>query len=297
MTVVIPQNYHIKNALEKRRIICISREEALRKDIRALRIGILNIMPEAETYEYSLMFPLGRTLIQIEPIWIKLKNHKYKSTDKHHLRELYVTFEEAVSKKHLDGLLLTGAPIESIAFEEITYWKELEKIIAYAKNNIASTLGLCWGGLALAKTMGIEKTVFPKKMFGVFKLENICRNHPVTGDLDDEFMCPVSSHSGILPKTLEAEHKNGNVNLLARTKEGYYVIFESSDKKFLIHLGHPEYEADRLVEEYRRDMAKGRKDVEPPENVVLSNPINRWRSHCLEFYSQWIKHVYETTPF
>ncbi len=297
MTVVIPQDYNIKEALEKRRITCISREDALKQDIRAIRIGILNIMPEAEAYEYSLLFPLGRTLIQIEPIWIRLKTHEYKSTDKNHLKKLYISFEEAVYERHLDGLLLSGAPVEAISFEDITYWQEIIEIIGYARQNIVSTLGVCWGGLALAKYLGIEKINYQKKLFGVFEVENINRNHPITGELDDIFRCPLSSHSGISDKILEAEQEKGNVNLLARTKDGHYVIFESSDRRFLIHLGHPEYESSRLVEEYERDIKIGRTDIEPPEHVDLNNPVNLWRSHCLEFYSQWIKYVYETTPF
>jgi homoserine O-succinyltransferase len=298
MTVVIPQNYHIKEALQKRRIHCISQEDALRQDIRALRIGILNIMPEAEHYEYNLLFPLGRTLMQIEPVWIKLETHQYKSTSQDHLQNLYITFEEAVSKKHLDGLLLTGAPVESIAFEEITYWNEIVRIMKYARINIPSTLGLCWGGLALAKILGIEKVAYPKKLFGVFELENIDRSHRITGELDDIFWCPLSSHSGLSLPMLEEEAKKGSVNLLARTrKSGDYIIFESSDNRFLIHLGHPEYDSLRLVEEYNRDVKKGRTDVEPPENVNLKKPLNTWRGHCLEFYSQWIKYVYETTSY
>ncbi|MBU2591547.1 MAG: homoserine O-succinyltransferase, partial [Nitrospinae bacterium] len=121
MTIVLPKKYHAKEALEKRRILCVDQEEAVRKDIRPLRIGILNIMPKAETYEYSLLFPLGRRLIQIIPVWIRLQNHKYHSSDKSHIDSLYVSFEEAVSKKHLDGLIISGAPVEDIDFEDITY--------------------------------------------------------------------------------------------------------------------------------------------------------------------------------
>ncbi len=297
MTVVIPKNYHIKEALQNRRVHCITKEQADKQDIRALRIGILNIMPQAETYEYNLLFPLGRTLVQIEPIWIKLKDHKYKSSDKNHLESLYVTFEEAVSKKHLDGLILTGAPVEEKKFDDITYWKEVTEILKYAKGNIASTLGVCWGGLALAKFMGIEKVVYEKKLFGVFEIDNINRDHNITGELDDKFWCPLSSHSGLTDVALEQAQKEGKVNLLAHSKETGYVIFESTDKRMIAHLGHPEYDSYRLIEEYERDVKRNKKGVEKPKNIDMKNPINRWRGHCLEFYSQWIKYVYETTPF
>ncbi|MBD3421542.1 MAG: homoserine O-succinyltransferase [Chitinivibrionales bacterium] len=297
MTIVVPQHYHAKGALEKRRIECISEPEALRQDIRALRIGILNVMPQAETYEFSLLFPLGRSIIQIEPIWIRLNTHAYNSTPTEHLDNWYIPFEDAIAEKHLDGLILTGAPVEEIPFEQVNYWPEVQKILAYARTNIASTLGICWGGLALAKFLGIEKVMFPKKLFGVFEARNIDHSHDVTGEMDDVFWSPQSRHSGIPDQELEARARAGEICLLAHSQEAGYFIFESSDHKFLIHLGHPEYDAQRLVVEYKRDTKKGRTDVERPINVDIENPLNRWRGHCLEFFQQWIKYVYETTPF
>lgn len=297
MTIVIPQDYHAKEALEERRIYCITKEQALKQDIRALRIGILNIMPQAETYEFSLLFPLGRSIIQIEPVWLRLKSHSYTSTDSSHLDNLYVIFEDAVSKRHLDGLILTGAPVEEMPFEEVTYWNEVKDIMAFARENIASTLGICWGGLALAKFMGIEKERYREKLFGVFETRNIDKRHRITGELDDVFWCPQSRHSGLSDQILLKERDRGNINLLAYSEEAGYVISESVDQRFLIHLGHPEYDTVRLIDEYIRDREKGRTDVVRPKNIDINKPVNRWRSHCLEFFSQWIKYVYETTPF
>lgn len=295
--IVIPEDYHIKEALENSQILCITRETALKEDIRALRIGILNIMPQAETYEFSLLHPLGKSVMQIEPIWIILKTHTYSSSDQDHLQSVYVTFEQAIRYRHLDGLVVTGAPVEEIPFEEVSYWEEIKRILKYARNNIASTLGMCWGGLAIAKFLGIEKILFKKKVFGVFETRNLNRNHRITGDMDDIFLCPHSSHSGINDQILELERDKGIVNLLAYSEEAGYTIFESTDHRFIVHLGHPEYEPRRLIEEYQRDMKKGRDDVDPPANLDIENPVNRWRGHRSEFFSQWIKYIHETTTF
>jgi homoserine O-succinyltransferase len=298
MTIVLPKDYHAKTALEKSRVMCIDTDEALKEDIRALRIGILNIMPKAETYEFSLLHPLGRSIMQIEPVWIKLKTHKYNSSDQDHLDRMYVTFEEAVSgKAHLDGLILTGAPVEEIPFEEVIYWEEVKRILKYARHNIASTVGICWGGLALAKFLNIDKVVYPKKIFGVYETINLDREHPITGEMDDVFWCAQSRHAGIPDDLLELERDKGNIHLLAQCKDESYLIFESTDQRFLIHLGHPEYEPRRLIEEYLRDKNKGRSDVEPPKNLDLENPVNTWRSHRTEFFSQWIKYVHESTTY
>ena len=156
---------------------------------------------------------------------------------------------------------------------------------------------MCWGGLAIAKFLGIEKILFEKKVFGVFETRNLNRNHRITGDMDDVFLCPHSSHSGINDQILELERDKGIVNLLAYSEEAGYIIFESTDHRFIVHLGHPEYEPRRLVEEYQRDMKKGRDDVDPPANLDLESPVNRWRGHRSEFFSQWIKYIHETTTF
>jgi homoserine O-succinyltransferase len=296
MSVVLPQKHVARKTLQQRGVLCISDEEASRADIRPLRIGILNIMPKGETYEPYLLFPLSRTIIQIEPVWIRLHTHKYKTTDQSHLELNYDYFEDTIARTNFDGLVITGAPVEEIPYEQVTYWSECVQILEYARKNITSTLGICWGGLALAKLLGIEKEMYPKKKFGIFETHNLERAHPITGEMDDIFWCPQSRHSGIPDAIMESERERGNLNLLAYTKNGGgYTIFESADRRYLMHLGHPEYEAHRLVEEYKRDVALGRKDVPPPANVDVDRPLNRWRSHGLEFFAQWIRFLYEPT--
>lgn len=297
MTIVLPKDYHAIPELEKSRILCISIEGALKEDIRALRIGILNIMPKADTYEYSLLHPLGRSVMQIEPVWIRLNTHDYTSTDPLHLEKLYIPFKEAVDKKRLDGLIVTGAPVEEIPFEEVSYWNEIQRILRYAHKNIPTTLGICWGGLALAKYMGIEKEIYKKKLLGVYETMNLDRNHPITGEMDDRFYCAQSRHAGLSDAELERFRDKGDINLLAYSKKAGYTIFESADQRFLVHLGHPEYEPERLISEYNRDKAAGLPDVTTPENLDLEHPANTWRSHRIEFFSQWIKYIHETTTY
>jgi homoserine O-succinyltransferase len=297
MTVILPDNYHAREALENRGVECITKEAALHQDIRALRIGILNIMPKAEAYEFNLLFPLGRSILQIIPVWIRLESHQYKSTSKDHLDELYITFREAIAENRLDGLIVTGAPVEEVEFKDVTYWDEITRILNYARRNIPSTLGICWGGLAIAKHLGVEKTRYPKKMFGVYKTKNLIEGHPITGDLDDEFWCPQSRFAGIPDEILEKEESAGKFNLLAHAPETGYTIFETPDHKFVMHLGHPEYNSSRITAEAKRDKEKGREDVDVPVNFDIEKPLNLWRSHRNEFFSAWIKYVYLTTKY
>jgi len=297
VSIIVPQDYHIKEVLQQRRVHCISEAEAQRQDIRPLRIGILNIMPKAEAYEYSMLFPLGRSIIQIEPVWLKLHHHRYASSNREHVNNLYKTFDEAVKHRGFDGIVVTGAPVEGMKFEDVSYWEELKEILAYARKHIVSTLGICWGGLALAGYLGIEKITYPEKLFGVYPTRNLQRDHRITGDLDDVFPCPQSRHSGIHDREMEQAEQDREVNLLAHSNYGGYTIFESSDKRFVMHLGHPEYQTERLIEEYERDRKQGKEQVRPPENLDLEQPANTWRSNGLEFFQQWVKQVYLDTPF
>ncbi|MDH5559999.1 MAG: homoserine O-succinyltransferase [Deltaproteobacteria bacterium] len=297
MTIIIPKYYHAKEALESNNIVCIDGSDALRQDIRPLRIGILNIMPNVQGYEFNLLHPLGKSILQIEPVWIKLSTHNYTSSSQEHLEDLYITFDKAIYNQSLDGLIITGAPVEELHFEDVIYWEEVQRILIYARKNIVSTLGICWGGMALSKMIGIEKIIYDKKLFGIYPTKNLAHDHSIVGDLDDCFYCPQSRHAGYEDQTLESERDIGNINLLAYSEEAGYTIFETTDKRFLVHLGHPEYNAGRLVEESLRDRLKKRDDVLDPVNFNLDNPINNWRSQRFVFFSHWIKYIYQETSF
>lgn len=297
MTIILPEAYHAQQALEANNVSCIDQQDAVTQDIRPLRIGILNIMPNVKSYEFNLLYPLGKSILQIDPVWIRLESHAYKSSSTEHMASLYISFEEAIATKHLDGLILTGAPVEELEFDQINYWDEVRQYLEYARQHIANTMGICWGAMALAKVVGIEKTLFEQKIFGVFRNKNLNKRHNITGDLDDYFLCPQSRHAGYSDEELEKWRDAGQLNLLSYSEDAGYTIFETTDQRFLMHLGHPEYNSGRLVEEYLRDKKLGRTDVSEPVGFDVKNPVNCWRSHRNEFFAQWIKYVYLNTKY
>lgn len=291
MTLILRSDYHALRSIEENRIRWFPPEQAERQDIRPLRIGILNIMPLGQEYEFNLLHPLGLSVLQIEPIWIRLESHAYKSWRDGHIDDLYMTYEQAVRDQPLDGLIVTGAPVEHLPFHQVAYWDEITGIIADARRTCPSTLGICWGGFALAFLEGVDKIQYPRKLFGLYPLENrASRRHPIMGALDDTFLCPQSRHAGLDDAQMERAQSDGHLNLLAWGPDSGYTIFESADRTLLMHIGHPEYNAGRLVHEAQRDRAKP--DVPPPANFDLANPVNTWRTHRNTFFQQWVNACY-----
>ena len=291
MALILPRSYHKISTIEKNHISWIEPELAKRQDIRPLRIGILNIMPLGKQYEFNLLHPLGLSPLQIEPIWIRLKTHSYRTWDLEHLKNLYVHCEEAMSPTPLDGLIITGAPVEHLPFEEVNYWNELVNLIDEAKLKCASTLGLCWAGFAMAYMAGVEKNNFKKKLFGVFPMKSLVPGHSLMGTQDDEFFCPQSRHAGLPDNEMEKAEKKGKLRLLAHGEKVGYTIFETPDQRQLMHLGHPEYNVDRLKSEMERDKQRG--DVPSPENFDLTNSNTSWRSHRNLLFQQWLWFCYQ----
>ncbi len=291
MALILPPSYHKIAELEKNHISWIQPELAERQDIRPLRIGILNIMPLGKQYEFNLLHPLGLSPLQIEPIWIRLKSHQYKTWDLEHLDALYVWWEDAMSPKPLDGLIITGAPVEHMPFEEVNYWREFIELVDEARIGCASTLGLCWAGFALAYLAGVDKQNFNNKLFGVFPMRRLIPGHALMGTQDDHFVCPQSRHAGLPDGQMEAAQRQGKLRLLAHGEKVGYTIFETTDQRQLMHLGHPEYNAGRLVSEMERDKARG--DVLPPENFNPDSPHTLWRSHRNLLFQQWLWFCYQ----
>ena len=254
-----------------------------------MRIGIINIMPRAETYERYLLAPLGEAPIRVEPIWIRLRSHVYSSSDAEHIAHRYQTYADAVGTRGLDGLIFTGAPVEELAFEEITYWPELSEILRHARAHVPTTLGLCWGGLALAWMLGIPKRIYPRKLFGAFQHRRLVGDDGLLSGDAERFWCAQSRHSGIDDVELEEAARKGIVRLLAHAPETGYTVFETPDHRYVMHLGHPEYEPARLVEEWERDAKLGRPDVAMPVNVDLRTPVNVWRDHRNTLFSEWLR--------
>ncbi|NOY23529.1 MAG: homoserine O-succinyltransferase [Acidobacteria bacterium] len=252
-----------------------------------LRIGCINIMPEAHTYEPFLLSSLEQSGYKTKPVWIRLKSHGYRSTPAAHLARYYVTFEAALAAGPLDGLVITGAPVETFPFSTIHYWPELAEILNYAKESIPSTLGLCWGGIALGKAMGMDEEVYEKKLFGVFSGLSLDPGISL-GDNSIRFYCPHSRFAGISVTSLKEAVNSGDGRILAIGPETGPFIFESRDKRFLGHLGHPEYPASRLAHEWERDREKGKADVLPPAHFNPKNPENTWQGHTNAFFSYWL---------
>ncbi len=291
MALILPRSYHKIASVEKNHISWIEPELAERQDIRPLRIGILNIMPLGKQYEFNLLHPLGLSPLQIEPIWIKLRSHSYRTWDLSHLNNLYIDWEDAMSPIPLDGLIITGAPVEHLPFEEVHYWAELVSLIEEAKLKCASTLGLCWAGFALAYLAGVDKQIFDEKLFGVFPMRSLVPSHSLMGTQDDEFLCPQSRYAGLSDLAMEKAEKEGRLRLLAYGHKVGYTIFETPDQKQLMHLGHPEYNVDRLKSEMDRDKKRG--DVPPPENFDLGKSMTSWRSHRNLLFQQWLWFCYQ----
>jgi len=257
----------------------------------SLRIGIINLMPRAELYEPYLLRPLMHADVPFEPQWIRLATHEYARSDLGYVERQYRSFDEVQHTAALDGLIVTGAPLEELAFASVGCWRELAEILAFTREQALPTLGLCWGGLALAWRLGLEKTALQRKLFGVFELRRLGSAHPLLAESDDVFDCPQSRHAGIADVLLERAVDDGRVRLLAHAEATGYSIFESGDGLDLMHLGHPEYDAARLIAEYRRDVAARRNDVSRPANLELDEPVTRWRSHRNEFFRHWLVRV------
>jgi len=290
MTLIVRSDYHAVPILERNGIRWIPPAQAKRQDIRPLRIGILNIMPLGEKYEFNILHPLGLSVLQLEPVWIRLKSHSYKSWEPKHVADIYVTYEEAMRDQPLDGLILTGAPVEMVDFEDVYYWEEIKTILSDARKNIPSTLGLCWAGFVMAYLEGVKKINYDHKLFGVFELKNLAPDHPIIGELDDVFFCPQSRQAGMPDEAMEEASEFGRLKLLAYGPEAGYSIFSTTDERFIAHTGHPEYNATRLAEEAKRD--HGNPEVPAPTNFDFNNPLNLWRSHRNTFFTQWVSYCY-----
>jgi homoserine O-succinyltransferase len=250
-----------------------------------LRIGIVNLMPRAETYEVTLTRALAASERTFEPIWLRLDTPAYTSSDRTRIEQVYVPLSAALDTGQLDGLIVSGAPVEDLAYDAVTYWPELSAGLRRARSLVRSTLGLCWGGMALAKLLDVEKIGFPKKLFGVYPLQPHGA-HPVLNGA--AVLCPQSRHSGLDPVSLSAAVADGAVRLLAGSEAAGEVILESADGRYLMHTGHPEYETERLGFEYRRDAAAGRCDVAPPVGYDLERPVASWADASATFFRGWL---------
>ena len=255
------------------------------------RIGVINIMPKAEEYEQLITHAFSDVGYPISLQWIRLDSHAYSSSDPVRIQSGYRSYEDIAVNDGLDGLVLTGAPVEEKEFEDVRYWDELERILTHARAKGIFILGLCWGGMALAKLLGIKKQRLSQKLFGVYPLQALPRDTHIIHSKQSILMCPQSRHAEIADSELERAKDAGLVRLRAWSKETGYTIFETLDRQLVMHLGHPEYTPDRLIFEYTRDLAKERAGVVAPINLSLTHPDDSWRNHRRNFFKQWVESI------
>lgn len=251
-----------------------------------LTIGMLNIMPKAHEYVPYLLDTFC-TEPGIHPLWLKLATHGYSSTPDNHMSH-YRTWEQ-VQPEELDGLVLTGAPVEHLPYERVRYWPELTSILDSAKSHGIPVLGICWGGMVVAHRMGIEPERYEKKCFGVFPAKSCAIN--ISGNTDGTFVCAQSRFAGLDRQSTEAAVANGTATLIADSNDCGPFIVESPDRMLLGHLGHMEYPAERIALEYHRDLSAGRNDVDKPVGMDPDNPRLEWLPHRKAFVHRWLETI------
>ncbi len=299
MPIKIPNDLPAVKTLNDENIFVMTETRAITQDIRPLKILLLNLMPKKIETETQLSRLLGNSPLQVDLELINTKSHKSKNTSAEHLLAFYKTFDD-VKEKNFDGMIITGAPVENMPFEEVEYWEELCEIMEWSKTHVHSTFHICWGAQAgLYYHFGIDKKPLEKKMFGVFPHTVDYKKSILFRGFDDVFMVPHSRHTTV---DLEDIKNVKELKVLSTSKEaGVYAVSTKNGKQIFI-TGHSEYDADTLLNEYNRDVSQGL-PIEPPKNYFKDDnpkkpPVVSWRSHANLLYSNWLNYfVYQTTPY
>jgi homoserine O-succinyltransferase len=299
MPVKIPTTLPARATLERENIFIMDEERAVHQDIRPLRVAILNLMPTKIATETQLLRLLSNSALQVEVTLLHTATHESKNTDAEHLLNHYLTFDDIRGEK-FDGLIITGAPVEQMPFEEVEYWQELTQIMDWAETNVESTLHICWGAQAgLYYRYGIPKYDLPRKMFGVFEHRALSRTESLLRGFDDIFLAPHSRHTEIRRADVE---KIDDLNILAESDDAGLYILGTKDGRHFFVTGHSEYDPFTLKSEYDRDVNKGL-PIHIPKNYYPNNdpsqpPTVRWRGHANLLFSNWLNyHVYQVTPY
>ncbi|MCQ2452301.1 MAG: homoserine O-succinyltransferase [Oscillospiraceae bacterium] len=299
MPIKIPNELPAAQVLQNENIFVMKETRAALQDIRPLRILILNLMPTKVTTETQLARLLGNTPLQVEVDLMHTVTHDSKNTSQDHLLSFYKTFDEVKDSKY-DGMIITGAPVEQMPFEEVEYWDELCRIMEWTKTNVYSTFHICWGAQAgLYYHYGVPKYPLDKKLFGVFPHQVEYKNAMLMRGFDDTFMVPHSRHTEIRRADVEAVPE---LKIAASSQEaGIYAMYTSGGRQIFI-TGHSEYDVDTLEKEYLRDKNAGL-PIEVPKNYYPNDddtqaPVVTWRSHANLIYSNWLNYfVYQNTPY
>ena len=299
MPICVQNNLPAKKIMENENIFIMDENRASTQNIRPLQIAILNLMPLKEDTEIQMMRSLSNTPLQMEVTFLTTASYIGKNTPASHLNQFYKTFAD-VKDSFFDGLIITGAPVEQMEYEEVQYWDELTQIMDWSLTNVTSTLHICWGAQAgLYYHYGIEKYLLPKKMFGVYEHQVHHRKIPLVRGFDDVFYAPHSRHTGI---NHEQVVRCKELTVLADSPEAGELLLLAKDGKQIFVLGHLEYDRLTLDTEYKRDLAKNL-PIELPVNYYpgddsTKRPLLRWRGASNAMYSNWINYyVYQTTPY
>lgn len=299
MPVTIPSALPARSILEDENVFVMTPGRAQHQDIRPLHIAIVNLMPTKMATETQLLRLLGNTPLQLEISLLRMASHDPRNTAQAHLDAFYTTFDEAAEQK-FDGLIITGAPIETLDFEQVDYWPELQEIMDWSRDNVFSTMHVCWGAQAgLYHHHGIPKYPLERKIFGVFPHRVLDPRNRVLSGFDEVFPAPHSRHTETRAADIEA---TDDLKLLAVSDEAGVYLVGSRDGRELYVTGHPEYERHTLKLEYDRDHARGLDVAVPrhyyPADDPAAEPMVTWRSHAFLLYANWLNYcVYQATPF
>lgn len=299
MPIKIQSELPAKEILENENIFVMDENRAMHQDIRPLQVCILNIMPVKQDTELQLLRALSNTPLQVDVTFLNVKSHVSLNTSANHLNKFYTTIDEIRDRK-FDGLIITGAPVEDITFEEVDYWEEVCEIMDWAQEHVTSTLHICWGAqAAFYHYYGIQKRQLPEKLFGVYSHRVANRKIPLVRGFDDVFYAPHSRHT---ETPAEAIHACKEVTVLAESDEaGVFLAIAEDGKKIFVN-GHPEYDRYTLHNEYLRDLSKNLPIHIPynyyPNDNPEEKPLLQWRSHSNNLYSNWLNYyVYQATPY
>ena len=297
MPITLPKDLPAFEVLRREGVMVMSESRAERQDIRPLKIGLLNLMPKKIQTENQFARLIGATPLQIDFRLIRMSEHRTKNTAAAHMEEFYRPFR-AVKDEKFDGLIITGAPIEHLPFEEVTYWDELREVMDWTQSNVHSTFGVCWGGMAMINHFhGVEKHMLPEKHFGCFRHENLAPASPYLRGFSDDFVIPVSRWTEMRRDEIEA----AGLKILLGSSEVGPCLVEDPAHRALYIFNHFEYDSDTLKQEYERDLARGEAIRLPvnyfPDDDPTRPPLNRWRSHAHLLYGNWINEIYQSTPY
>lgn len=299
MPIKVQSELPAKRILENENIFIMDEHRALHQDIRPLKIVILNLMPLKEDTEVQLLRCLSNSPIQVDITFLTTASYVGKNTKASHLDQFYLTYHDIKNQK-FDGMIITGAPVEQMDFEEVEYWDELVNIMDWSKKNVTSTLHICWGAQAgLYYHFGINKLPLEEKLFGVFSHQVHHRKVPLVRGFDDLFYAPHSRHTTI---SKEEVANNPELTILAESEEAGILMVMAAEGKQIFITGHPEYDRRTLDKEYKRDKAKNL-PIQMPKNYYPDNqedlrPQMLWRAHSNAIYSNWLNYyVYQVTPY